>query len=209
MFWMRWVRDARGTPKSDVQCPLGGVVQRIKQEDWRGVQEHIRVSGNHPASRWGYSDTEPLPEADPGEADINFHLRGRTPHLSWGWSASQLFMFIRLIPKYCLPPLISLSIYCLQNSQDRQRQTPPQMLNWLNDGEDCLFNLPLWLFGIYGASYPGFQDPPHVQVSVELGGQTMGYFAFSTKGSYLFVSHWPPSSKNLLIWKMHVCVGNV
>lgn len=88
---------------------------------------------------------------DPGEADIDFHPRGRAPHLSCGWSATQLFMFIRLIPKHCLPPLISLSIYCLQNSQDRQRQTTPQMLNWLNYGEGCLFNLPLWLFGVYGA----------------------------------------------------------
>lgn len=54
----------------------------------------------------------------PGEADMYFHLWRRAHHLLCWWPASQLFMFIRLIPKYCLPPLISLSTHCLKNSQD-------------------------------------------------------------------------------------------
>lgn len=126
VFWTCWAGMGAGVG-GHVQGPVGDVVQGIKQEG------SIRGWAEIPLLGDGVTGAQSNPWRNvPGEADFDFHLRGRAPHLRRGWSASQLFLFIRLIPKYCLPPPISLSVHCLKNSQDRHSQTTPQMLNWSN-----------------------------------------------------------------------------
>lgn len=126
MLSWRCMRDA----SEDVRWPAEDIIQGAEPEGWKGTQ-YTSVLIILPVDEAAGAKSH-RQSTGPGEAGIYFHLWRRARHLLCWRPASQLFTFIRLIPKYCLPPLISLSIHCSKKFPRWHRPTTPQMLNCSN-----------------------------------------------------------------------------